>query len=336
MTEARLYTRREDGTVDCHLCAFRCHIREGRLGVCGVRKNVGGTLETLVYGRLIARGIDPIEKKPLYHFLPGSSSYSVATVGCNFKCLHCQNSDISQMPKAGGKVIGEELSPEELIAEVASTGCASIAYTYTEPTIFFEYAYDAGVLARDKGIRNVFVTNGYMTKECLNECEGTLDAANVDIKAFTDDFYRKVCGARLAPVLESIETMRAMGIWVELTTLIIPGYNDSPEELGEIAAWIAKTDKGMPWHVSAFHPSYKLTDAERTPASTLIRAMEIGYEAGLKYVFTGNIPGIEGESTKCHGCGRLLIDRSGFSVKSNLMEGSKCPHCAAEIDGVFA
>lgn len=335
MTEARLYTQRDDGSVDCNLCAFHCHIKDGRRGICGVRENVGGTLETLVYGRLIAQHIDPIEKKPLYHFLPGSSSYSIATVGCNFRCLHCQNSEISQMPKDEKRIVGTEVTPGDLIADVHSTGCSSIAYTYTEPTIFFEYAYDVGVLAKEKGIRNIFVTNGYMTKECLGELNGLLDAANVDIKAFTEDFYKRVCGARLAPVLESIEQMRAMGVWVELTTLVIPGYNDSTEELKAIAGWIATTDKAMPWHVSAFHPYYKLMDSHRTPAATLIRAMEIGYEAGLKYVYTGNIPGIEGESTKCPACKKLLIDRTGFAVNSNLIEGSKCPYCGAVIDGVY-
>jgi pyruvate formate lyase activating enzyme len=334
--EARLYTPREDGSVDCHLCAFHCHIRDGKLGICGVRENVGGTLESLVYGRLIAQHIDPIEKKPLYHFLPGSNSYSISTVGCNFRCLHCQNSEISQMPKDNKRIEGTEITPEDLVEDVYSTGCASIAYTYTEPTIFFEYAYDVGVLAREKGIKNVFVTNGFMTRECLAEMDGVLDAANVDIKAFTESFYKKVCGARLAPVLESIERMRSMGVWVELTTLVIPGYNDSEEELRSIAKWIAKTDNGMPWHVSAFHPYYKLLDSHRTPASTLERAMKIGYEEGLKYVYTGNIPGMKGESTLCHSCKKLLIDRTGFTLKNNLVKGSKCPYCGALIDGVFS
>lgn len=334
MTEARLYTRAEKGYVDCHLCSFRCRIAEGKRGVCGVRENIGGVLNTLVYGRLIAENIDPIEKKPLFHFQPGSSSFSIATVGCNFRCLHCQNAEISQMPREKKRIEGEEASPEEIAAEASATGCSSISYTYTEPTIFFEYAFDTAVLAHEKSLKNVFVTNGYMTRECLDEMEGVLDAANVDLKSFSEEFYKKVCGARLAPVLDSIEYMRERGVWVEVTTLIIPTMNDSEEELVNIARWLAQTDKSMPWHISAFHPSYKLDNLPRTPASTLERAREIGLAEGLRYVYTGNIPGLKGESTFCYRCGELLIERVGFTVMKNTVENSACPSCGAVIDGV--
>lgn len=334
MKEARLYSRAGENKVDCRLCAFRCHIADGKRGVCGVRENRGGVLYSLVYGKLIAENIDPVEKKPLFHFQPGSSSYSIATAGCNFRCLHCQNADISQMPKDRHEIVGEEARPEEVVLEAMESGCSSVSYTYTEPTIFFEYAYDIGVQARQMGLKNIFVTNGYMTRECLDEAKGMLDAANVDIKAFTEGFYKRVCGARLAPVLESIEYMRSLGVWVEVTTLIIPTLNDSDDELREIARWISKTDRTMPWHISAFHPAYKLTDIERTPASTLERARRIGLEEGLRYVYTGNIPGLAGESTYCYNCKELLIDRVGFTVRKNLIVDSRCHRCGSMIDGV--
>lgn len=334
MKEARLYRTAAAGHVDCFLCEFRCHIADGKRGVCGVRENMGGTLYTLIYGRLIAEHIDPIEKKPLFHFQPGSTSYSIATVGCNFRCLHCQNSEISQMPRDQKRILGEEVSAEEVVSEAVETGCSSVSCTYTEPTIFFEYAYDVAVLAREKGLKNVFVTNGYMTPECLDEMKGLLDAANVDVKSFSEQFYKKVCGATLAPVLKAVERMRSLGIWVEITTLVIPGMNDGDDELKAIAKWIAGTDKTMPWHISAFHPAYKLHDLPPTPRETITRARDIGIAEGLRYVYTGNIPGEKGESTFCHKCGKLLIERYGFAVKRNDLRDSACPYCGAFIDGV--
>lgn len=231
MREARLYRQGEGGYTDCHLCAFRCHIADGKRGVCGVRENIGGTLYTHVYGRLIAQHADPIEKKPLFHFMPGTRSYSIATVGCNFRCLHCQNAEISQMPRDEKRVMGDTVSPVEVVECAEDDDCSTIAYTYTEPTIFFEFADDVATMAKDRGLKNIFVTNGYMTPECLDELSGKLDAANVDVKSFSESFYRKVCGAKLSPVLESVEKMVEMGVWVEITTLIIPTLNDSPEEL---------------------------------------------------------------------------------------------------------
>ncbi|MBI1910668.1 MAG: AmmeMemoRadiSam system radical SAM enzyme [Deltaproteobacteria bacterium] len=333
MKEARLYRKSPDGHVDCYLCEFRCHIPDGKHGVCGVRENIEGVLFSNIYGRVIAENIDPIEKKPLFHFQPSTSSYSIATVGCNFRCLHCQNSEISQMPRDQRRILGDEVEPEEIVNQAYETGCSSISYTYTEPTIFFEFAYDVGVLAKQKGLSNIFVTNGYMTKECLGEMNGVLDAANVDVKSFTESFYKKVCGAKLAPVLDSIEQMRAMGIWVEVTTLIIPTLNDSEEELRNIARWIYRTDKTMPWHISAFHPTYKLRDLPPTPASIIERAREIGLEEGLRYVYTGNVPGLKGENTYCYNCKELLIERHGFTVRKNVIAHSKCPRCSSLIDG---
>ncbi len=334
MREARLYTQTDKGRVHCNLCEFRCSIADGKRGVCGVRENIAGTLYTHVYGRLVAEHIDPIEKKPLFHFQPATKSYSIATVGCNFRCLHCQNSEISQMQRNHLRIIGEEVSAEEVVHEAYHTGCSSISYTYTEPTIFFEFAYDCAVLAKAKSLRNVFVTNGFMTKECLDEMKGVIDAANVDIKAFTEDFYKKVCGARLSPVLKAIERMRALGIWVEITTLLIATLNDSEDEIRAIAKWICGVDKNMPWHISAFHPAYRMPDIPPTPQKTIERARDIGIEEGLRYIYTGNIPGLKGESTFCYNCGELLIERWGFTVKKNLVKGKACPFCGAEIHGV--
>jgi pyruvate formate lyase activating enzyme len=335
LKEARLWTGLENGRVHCFLCSFHCKIADGKRGVCGVRENRGGTLYSLNYGRIIARNIDPIEKKPLFHFQPGSTSYSIATVGCNFRCLHCQNADISQMPRETGTIVGEEVPSEELVQDALDTGCSNISYTYTEPTIFFEYAQDCGIPAREKGLKNVFVTNGYMTRECMVELKGFLDAANVDVKGFDEGFYRKICGgAKLAPVLEAVEYMRGLGIWVEVTTLIIPTLNDSEEELRSIAKWLYRTDKSIPWHISAFYPAYKMTHLPRTPRSIIDRAREIGLNEGLRYVYTGNVPGDPGESTYCYNCKRVLIERFGFAVRNNFIEDSRCPKCNAEIDGV--
>ncbi len=337
MMEARLYEKTGKHAVVCGLCAHGCRIADGRRGICGVRENRGGVLYTLVYGKLIAEHVDPVEKKPMFHFQPGTRSYSIATVGCNFRCANCQNAEISQAPKVpidAKDIPGNDASPYEVAHEAAETGCSSIAYTYTEPTIFFEFAQDTARVAKSLGLKNIFVTNGYMTRQCLDEMKGLLDGANVDLKSASDSFYKKVCGATLAPVRESIEYMRAMGVWVEITTLIIPTLNDSEEELKETARWIASVDRSIPWHVSAFHPAYKLMDLPPTSASAVIRAREIGLEAGLKYVYTGNIPAGDGENTYCPACKRPLITRRGFIVTSNSVQDGKCPQCKAEVDGV--
>ena len=334
MREAGFYRPLEGKKVECFLCSHRCKIGDGKQGICGVRENRGGKLYTLVYGRIISRNVDPIEKKPLFHFYPGSYSYSIATVGCNFRCLHCQNYEISQMPKDRKRILGEDVTPEEVVEDALRTGCDSISYTYTEPTIFMEFAHDTARMATEKGIKNVFVTNGYMTREALESIRPYLHAANVDLKSFRDEFYRRICGARLQPVLESIQHMKALGIWVEVTTLIIPTENDSEEELRDIARWIYNLDPSIPWHVSAFYPAYKMTHLPRTPVSIIERAREIGLEEGLRYVYTGNVPGDPGESTYCYNCKEILIERYGFFVRRNLIEGGKCPYCRADIHGV--
>ena len=335
MKEAMFQEPKEGNKVQCGLCSHRCLIAPGHRGICAVRENRDGTLYSLVYDRIIARNIDPIEKKPLFHFLPGSLSFSLATPGCNFRCKHCQNADISQLPRdKGGLVPGEPVSPAEIVEAALRHHCASISYTYTEPTIFFELAYDTAKLARKAGVKNVFVTNGYITPEALREISPVLDAANIDLKGFTDDFYRNICGARLQPVLDSIRLYKELGIWIEITTLVIPGHNDSENELRQIAQFVRSVGEGVPWHVSRFHPTYKLIDQPRTPLETLKRARQIGIDEGLRYVYEGNIPG-EGEETICWSCGKSLVKRYGFSVEENHIKDGKCGFCGAKMDGVW-
>jgi pyruvate formate lyase activating enzyme len=327
MKEAMLYDRLEDNQVRCALCAHRCLIKPGRRGICEVRENRDGTLYSLVYAQTISANVDPIEKKPLYHFLPGTGAFSIATVGCNFRCAFCQNADISQASKGGGwGRWGQELPPEKVVDLAQKHRCASIAYTYTEPTIFFEYAYDTAQIATERGIKNVFVTNGYMTEEALRKIEPYLDAANVDLKGFTDEFYRHTCGAQLQPVLDSIGLMHQMGILVEVTTLIVPGHNDGDEELRQIARFLADISLDLPWHISRFVPHYKMTDVPPTPVGTLHRAAEIGYETGLRYVYAGNVPGDRYENTYCPNCEEIAIQRFGYHTQIKL-DGNRCKNC---------
>ncbi len=334
--EAYLYEPFKGKTVRCNLCCHRCVIKSKERGICGVRENDEGILKTLVFGKVIARHIDPIEKKPLFHFMPGSRSFSIATVGCNFKCRFCQNADIAQMPEdRNGLVMGQETSPEEVVRQALDGNCASISYTYTEPTVYFEFAYETAKIARAKGLKNIFVTNGYMTPEMLEMAVPVLDAANVDLKAFSDDFYKSMCHARLQPVKDTLTLMKSLGVWIEITTLAIPGLNDGADELKQLAEFIVTAlGPEVPWHISRFHPTYRLTDRPATPVSTLLRAREIGISAGLKYVYTGNVPGETGESTFCPECKTMLIDRWGFSIKKNIIAHGRCPNCTAIIEGI--
>jgi pyruvate formate lyase activating enzyme len=295
-----------------------------------VRENEDGTLYTLVYAETIAAHVDPIEKKPIYNFLPGTRSFSIATVGCNFHCRFCQNADISQAPKEGLALRGEELLPEQVVRAAKRYACDSIAYTYTEPTIFFEYAYDTARLAQAEGIKNIFVTNGYMTLEALEVIERYLDAANVDLKSFDDGFYRRMCGARLRPVLETIEAMHERGVWVEVTTLLIPGLNDSDEELEQIARFLVGISPDIPWHVSRFTPRYRMLDRPPTPGDTMHRAAEIGGQAGLRYVYVGNVPGNRYENTLCPSCGEVAIRRIGYDTTLNL-DDDRCASCGQKL-----
>jgi pyruvate formate lyase activating enzyme len=334
MKEAYLYEKLGKNLVHCYLCAHHCRINEGKFGFCGVRQNVDGTLYTQVYGKAIAIHVDPVEKKPLYHFFPGTSSLSIATIGCNFRCGFCQNWEISQKSIRNGDFPGEDFTPEEVVRAALENKCKSISYTYTEPTIFFEYAFDTAKLAKEKGLYNNFVTNGYMTRECIEMIRSNLDAANVDLKFFRDDSYRKICAGSLQPVLDSIRLMQRLGIWVEVTTLVVPGENDSDEELGDIAGFIASVDKNMPWHISRFHPDYQLIERSPTPEATLKKAQEIGSKRGLKFIYVGNVYGW-GNDTYCPSCKKVLVRREVFSILENQIKKGKCPYCNALIPGVF-
>ncbi len=336
MHEAMFYQTGRDDNVICNLCSHQCHIKPGKRGICGVRENRNGTLYSLVYGRLVSENTDPIEKKPLFQFLPGSRSYSIATVGCNFHCQHCQNFEISQFPHVhGGEIAGRERTARSVVESAVQAGCASISYTYVEPTIFYEFAHDCARLAHEQQLKNVFVSNGYMTPEVTRHLAPVLDGINIDIKAFTDDFYTKVCKARLQPVLDNVRLMHELGVWVEVTTLLIPGLNDSEEELRAIARFIKGVDAGIPWHVTAFYPTYKMTDRNPTPVKTLRMARTIGLEEGLRFVYEGNIPGQGGENTNCPSCGREQITRFGFSIGQNRLRNGCCSDCGEKIEGVW-
>ncbi len=329
MKEAMFYKKLKNYKVICELCAHRCEIVPGKRGLCRVRENREGVLYSLNYQRLIAAHVDPIEKKPLFHFYPDSQSYSIAAAGCNFRCLHCQNWTISQVKE--DIIQGEKIFPEKVVQNALDNNCLSISYTYTEPTIYYETAYDVSCLAHQKGLKNIFVTNGYISFDALNYIAPYLDAANIDLKAMREDFYHKVCGAALQPVLDRIKQYYEQGIWIEVTTLIIPGYNDKRDELEQIAEFIVSIDKGIPWHVTAFYPTYLLNDTSPTPLSVLKRAYQIGKEKGLDYVYRGNVG--EGENTYCPSCGQLLVNRKYFDTDNKIKYG-KCPSCGEKIQGV--
>lgn len=325
----------DDARVRCNLCSHRCVIPPGKQGACCVRENRDGALVTLVYERAIAQHVDPIEKKPLFHFQPGSRSYSIATVGCNFRCAFCQNWEISQWPRVEHEIPGQAAPPAEIARAAARSGCASISYTYTEPTIFAEYALDTARAAVALGLKNVFVSNGYMTPELLRLMAGLIHAINVDLKAGRGAFYHKISGADLKPVLANLKLIRQLGIWLEVTTLVIPGLNDSDEELRWMATYLLnEVGPDVPWHVSRFYPQYHMTETPPTPAATLARAWQIGREVGLRYVYVGNLPGHQSESTFCPVCGAVVIERYGYQVRFRHLGEGVCARCGAPIAGV--
>ena len=332
-----LYQKLNKGRVRCGICNHFCVIEEGKRGICQVRENQNGRLNSLVYPRVVARAIDPIEKKPIFHLKPGSTSYSIATVGCNFRCDFCQNADIAQMPRDhGGLIRGTAMEPATIVDKAIKAGCASISYTYTEPTIFLELALETARLANQKGLYNIFVTNGYMSPQALDLLAPVLDGANVDLKAFDDAFYRIRCHAYIEPVKENLIHMKEKGILVEVTTLLIPGLNDGQEELRALAKFMANAlGSETPWHISRFHPTYRLTDRQATPVSSLETAYIIGKEAGLRYVYTGNAPGLESEHTRCHNCNAFLIRRFAYKVVSFLDKEGCCPDCGTPLYGIF-
>jgi pyruvate formate lyase activating enzyme len=334
MQEAYLYQKLPGNKVKCRNCAHYCLIESGKRGICGVRQNIGGKLFALNYGKIAAINIDPIEKKPFFHFLPGSHSLSVAAAGCNFRCKNCQNYDISQDFKTAGEIPGEDLSPEQIVIIALKNNLPSISYTYTEPTVFLEYALETMKIARQKGLKNVWVSNGFMSPEAAKLIIPYLDAVNIDIKSFSEEFYRDICGARLQPVLETAALMKKSGVWLEITTLAIPTLSDSEKMFKDIAVFIKnKLGEETPWHISCFSGtiSWQLRDLPDTPAETLKTAWQIGKEVGLKYVYTGNLPGLPYEDTFCSKCRTLVIDRTGFSI-SRYDKSGKCPKCGEDLN----
>ncbi len=335
LKKAVLWNATENKNVRCLLCNWKCVIQAGAVGRCHVRRNIEGVLYSLNYDKVCAANADPIEKKPLFHFQPGSRSFSIAAPGCNFQCVFCQNWQISQMPYQQNVLDGESCLPERIVETAVQTGCQSIAYTYTEPTIFMELCCETAQLAKKKGLRNVFVSNGFMSIEAVDFAKPWLDGINIDLKAFTEEYYHDLCKSRLGPVLETIRYVaQKTNIWLELTTLIVPGKNDSDEELRSIAEFIAKDiSVDTPWHVSRFYPQHKMRETGPTDEKVLERAYDIGRQAGLRYVYTGNLPGARTESTYCYSCGALLIDRQGYQIRQNLIDDYRCPQCGAEIAG---
>lgn len=355
--EALYYERLADGRVRCTLCPHLCHIADGYRGACGVRLHHRGRLVSLVYDRVVARHVDPIEKKPLYHFLPGSTAYSIATVGCALSCAYCQNWEISQWPKdhlprhaewppldPGGRscpqlealergIPGEPVTPHQIVEAARLSGARSIAYTYTEPTVFFELAYDTAVLARRAGLKNVLVTSGFITEAPLRQFAEVVDAVNVDLKYARSGSYLRVSKARLGPVLEAIRLYHELGVWVEVTTLVVPGINDSDLELRGIASFVRSLGEDVPWHVTRFLPAHRMMDRPPTPLATLERAHQIGLGVGLRYVYEGNTDD-EGEDTRCHACGTMLIRRRALHLLTNRIRAGRCPVCGEPIPGI--
>jgi pyruvate formate lyase activating enzyme len=356
--EARFYEPLADKKVLCTLCPHDCRIPNNGRGACSVRYNRDGKLHTLVYDKVVAREVNPIEKKPLFHFHPGSYAYSISTVGCNLRCSYCQNWQISQWPKdhlpkkldkaeddspepicpqleaMDAEVPGEPITPAEIVRAAKQTGCLSISYTFTEPTIFYELAYDTAVLAREQGLKNSFVSNGFIGEAPLRQIVPLLDAVNIDLKFFREESYRRISRARMQPVLDAIRLYHELGAWVEVTTLVIPDLNDSDEELTGIAEFLCDLDPAIPWHLSQYYPTYRMLDHPPTPVATLRRAREIGQKTGLRYVYEGNVPGEGGENTYCYECGALLIERFGFFIRQNRIQNGCCPDCDTSIDGV--
>ena len=333
MKEAALYTQLKSTKVHCRLCSHSCMIPEGEFGFCRVRQNIKGVLYTHNYGKLVAANVDPVEKKPLYHFLPGSLAFSIASAGCNFRCGFCQNWEISQISPANQQS-QVDFSAQQVVNLAKQNNCKSIAYTYTEPTIYFEFALETARLAKEAGLYNIFVSNGYMSGEAVTCLKPYLDAANIDLKFFKDSSYQKICSAHLQPVLDSILRLKDAGIWVEITTLVIPGENDSLDELSGIAKFIAGVSRDIPWHVSRFHADYKFNAYQDTPEHTLKLAYDLGQAAGLRYTYAGNA-GSWGQDTLCSGCGKVLIKREGFRVNKLQVASNRCIFCQADLAGIF-
>jgi pyruvate formate lyase activating enzyme len=334
MIKALLAESGENNGVICHLCAHECRVAEGKTGACRVRKNLGGELFSLNADRVVAANIDPIEKKPMYHFFPGSRSFSIAAMGCNFSCRFCQNHAIS-MVDDGGDIQGDAIAPEQLVALARKNRAHSISYTYTEPTVFFELALETARLARAAGLRNVLVSNGFMTARALAILGPLVDGANIDLKSFNDAFYKKYCSARLAPVLETISAMKAMGIWIEVTTLLIPGLNDDCREIAGLISFLGSVGLDIPWHVSRFFPHYRMADVPPTDAAAIHAFLKLAEDSGLHFPYGGNLADSRWSNTRCPGCQKTVIERRGYHVETSGLQSGNCRYCGAAVPGVW-
>jgi len=349
MKQARLYEKLGDDLVRCTACSWYCRIAPNQVGICATRLNQKGKLYSLVYGLAIGLHLDPVEKKPLYHFYPGEKLLSFGTSGCNFGCLFCQNWEMSNQIKNQKskiknlkkeltnfiKAMSQKITPKKIVEMAVNFGAKGIAYTYNEPAIFIEFAHDCMVLAKKKGLKNVFVSNGFESKESFDYIKDYLDAINIDLKSFRPEFYQKVCLSKIEPVKENIKRYFEAGIETEVTTLVIPGYNDTQKELEQIAQYLVSISPDIPWHISAFYPAYKMLDVPPTPVEKLILAYEIGKKAGLRYVYVGNVYDPLRSSTFCPKCGAMLVKREGYSVSIVNLKNGTCDKCGEKIYGRF-
>jgi pyruvate formate lyase activating enzyme len=323
-----------ENKVKCTLCPRGCEVADVERGYCGVRENQGGQYQTLVYGAVCSANVDPIEKKPLFHYLPGTDAFSIATAGCNIECKFCQNWEISQYrPEQIESVL---VTPAELVKTCKARRAPTIAYTYSEPVVFYEYVHDVAAAGRQQGVGSVMISNGYIQEQPLRQLCKQLTGVKIDLKAFTDKFYQEMCAGELKPVLATLEVLKSTGIWFELVVLIVPTLNDSPDEIKQMAEWVVKhLGPDVPMHFTRFHPTYRVTNLPQTPVSTLEACRKTALDAGVRYVYAGNVPGHPGENTYCHGCRKQLVRRVGFQVVSNEIKDGKCPQCGAAIPGVW-
>jgi pyruvate formate lyase activating enzyme len=331
---AEMWKKAGRGAVDCLLCPNGCRISEGERGICRVRKNIDGSLYTLVYSRIAAAHVDPVEKKPMYHFLPGSKAFSIATGGCNLSCKFCQNWQLSQSYPED--LNAYEITPERLSVRAKSSGSKVIAYTYNEPTVQFEYIIDSSAIAKKNGLRPVIISNGYIMPEAGRKLAKNLDGIKIDLKAFTEKFYRSICGGSLKAVQDNLVSLHGLGKWLELVVLIIPTLNDSPDEIREMCKWVRKNlSSDVPMHFTRFHAMYKIQNLPPTPVSTLERCRNIAKDNGIRYPYIGNVPGHKWENTYCHNCNRMIIKRSGYFHIENSIRKGACPFCGTKIPGVW-
>ena len=328
--EASFYNKLDDLKVQCHLCNHSCKILEGSTGICGVRQNKEGKLYSLIYGLCSSIASDPIEKKPLYHFYPGSHVFSIGTVGCNFSCLHCQNYNISVARPDFSYM--QKFTADDVVCLAKEHGCIGVAFTYNEPSIWYEFTFDSAKLAKKQGLYTVYVTNGYISEDPLRQISSVLDAVNIDVKAFTESFYKKVCKAKLQPVLDTCILAKELGIHLELTYLVIPGYNDSEKEVESFCRWVVeKLGCNVPVHFSRFHPDYNMLNVPSTPMDTMINIFNIAKKIGLFFVYLGNVPNGDYENTVCPKCGNICVKRVGFSTKTIGLDKGKCGNCGEDL-----